>query len=104
MGVIVFYGDTCSHCQEIHPQQEKAAEKILKKTSNIKFGRIDQWREGEAKLYKKFPDFDVGGIPKAFFVSGENDDPLQRNITQIHHGALGWKSHTDLYEWIKHNT
>merc|ERR1712194_16557 len=100
--VVVFHGDDgdeCKECKEIYPNQMTAAQKVLAKTNNVKFGRIDLWKEGEAKVHEKYPQFKAGEVPKAYFVSGKDN-----TVTQIAHKSIGFGSHEKLYNWVRKHT
>merc|ERR1719161_1482369 len=104
--VIVFYSDRCSLCQQLHPQQEKAAAKVKKKLASkeIRFGRIDEYREGQAAFYNKFPDFKDGDIPKMYFVKAGAAKPLRVPHGEIGFGSNGNKGSKRLYKWLKENS
>lgn len=51
--VLVLYSDQCSHCQEIHPQQEKAAKKVLQE-----YPRTTHWEQFD----KVFPEAKHSGV------------------------------------------
>lgn len=100
--VLVLYGDQCSHCQELHPEQEKAAKATLEETNDIFFARYDVYRNGSfntlhSNLEKNLPgwqkDWIEGAndmyIPSAYFFKREGD-ASGRRVFRIDHGDIGW--------------
>lgn len=109
--VLVLYSDKCLHCQEIKPQQEKAASKVLLEYprekhraklekdlglnythAGVKFARMDIYRELHWKLEKelteKYPGYETireFGSPQAYIFR-----PFHGGITEIPHSNLAW--------------
>lgn len=122
--VLILYSDKCQHCQEIKPQQEKAARKILeeyprqvhyevfKEKRNIthhpvKFARIDIYREIhwklENELKNNYPDYETireFGSPQAYLFK-----PFLGGISEIPHASLGWGAdgYKSMREWFRKN-
>merc|ERR1719253_747593 len=106
--VISIYGDGCELCQELHPKQEKAAEKVKRKLTKlgqegkIRFARFDMQRfGGEGAMTRAVPDFADAQIPRMHFVKAGKSTPMK-----IDHSSIGWAptGHTALYDWIKEHS
>lgn len=100
--LIVFYADRCTHCQDLHPYQEKAAKVVKKKTDKILFGRIDVHREQMSRILKRIPIKEDDHIPMAYFVKAGHKD-----MVPVDYVALGWGNrggHRTLVEWIEKHT
>jgi len=66
MGLLMFYGEECTHCHEMMPLVEK-----LEKEKKVKVEKIETWHNAEnKKKLESTPGYDdCGGVP--FFFNEE---------------------------------
>jgi len=112
--VCILYGTTCSHCQELHPQQEKAAKKILEETNEVAFARLDtfRFRYLGSHLHKTLPDWTGANVMSEAEKEGSAAPRMwifrvkEKHMEQIPHEVMGWDKKVGwkkVREWVRAN-
>lgn len=71
MSLIEFYGDGCSHCQEMKPKVEKLEEK-----EGVEVEKLEVWEneENKEKYFEMDGDSKCGGVP--YFYNTETEESI----------------------------
>ena len=83
--LVEFYGDGCSHCEEMRPKVEKLEEEL-----DIKVQRLEVWNsdKNKEKYFEIDGDDKCGGVP--FFYNTETEESI-----------CGSTSYENLESWAK---
>jgi len=79
MSLIEFYGDGCSHCQEMKPKVEKLEEK-----EGVEVEKLEVWdnEENKEKYFEMDGDSKCGGVP--YFYNTETEESSAEAQTMKH--------------------